>query len=155
MHRDIVPTEKEFAPPERTIRFLPARNHIRNHVVDDAVQLRKAAAQENSQVNAFRIIVELMTIDSHAGASGKWHGQAVGVEQVFYVIGNATLDGSAATCASRKLLNFCESLEHEAGMEMVDEITLAIECVVPGAILILRSEHEIQIPLRRLPIARI
>ena len=74
---------------------------------------------------------------------------------MFHVVGNASLDGRAATHTTCKLLDFCEGLEDKAGMEMVDEIAFAIKRIAPGAIRVLRSKDEIQIALCRFPIPRI
>src|SRR4030088_1254718 len=43
-------------------------------------------------------------------------------------------------------MNLSESLHDEAGVEVVNEITNPIHCVVPGAVSILIFQHEIQVP---------
>src|SRR6266568_5902466 len=155
MHRDAVPTKNEFPRAKRTIGFLPARKHVRDGTVDNPIQLWKAAAQKDAQVDALRIIVKLVAIDGHPRAAGKRHWQAVCVKQILHVVGDAAFDGGMATRTSCELLDFCERLEDKASMEMVDEIAFAVERVVPRTIRVLRSEHEIQISFRRLPIPRI
>src|SRR5262249_9556665 len=131
VHGNAVPSDKELAGPEGTVWHLPALEHVLQHSHQNAVEFRKATAQQHGQVDALCVVVEFSPINGQPGCPGEGPRQAVGIEQVPDVVTHASLDSVGAPRISRDALYSRERLEDETGVEMIDEIPLAIDRVVP------------------------
>src|SRR5437879_2453001 len=131
MHRHVVPAEKELPGPERAVRLLPTIEHVTEDRHVDRVELGKPPSQERGEVEALGVVVELAPIDRQARWSGEGLGQALLVEQVPDVIADPAFNGVGTAGFSRKHLDLRQSLQDEAGMEVINEMSLPIMRIAP------------------------
>ena len=151
MHWDIVPTDHKLAGSKRAVSLLPSHKQIRYNSRQDLVQLRKTTVQEDSEVDALRIIIELPAIDCEPRGLGKWHGKTVCVDQTPQVILDPMLNRAPAPSASCKCVDFCESLQDKASVKVIYKIPLTIRRIVPGTVCILGRQERSSSFSSRLP----
>jgi len=152
VHGDIVPAYKELSASEGTIRPLPYGQCVLQCGGQSAVQLSEAALKQYGQVNALSVVILFAAINRHPGTTGERLGQSSLIEQILGVIGNPSVDGIGAAWVSCQLFNLRESIQNEAGMKVIDEVSLPVFRVIPGTVFILRLKHEMQVPFRNSPV---
>jgi hypothetical protein len=71
MHRYVVPTEEKLATLERTVGLLPSQEQVRDGRRNALVKLREASPQQDAEVDALRIVVELSAVHRQPWSSGE------------------------------------------------------------------------------------
>ena len=152
MHGDVVPAEEELATPERSVGLVPSHEEITDERRHALVQRRETAVQQDGQVEALRVVIQLSPIDREPRPPREGDRQALDVEEVGHVIVDPPFDGLRTAGRSGEPLDLRERLEDEARVEMVDEPAPTVGRIRPRAIGILRGKDEIQISIRRVEI---
>src|SRR5277367_2663968 len=131
MHGSVVPTEKQMTAPERAIGPLPPCRDVTDNGGKIFVQLGEAASQQDGQVDSFCVVVQLTLVCRKPGPARERFRQPLLVEKVPDVVIHSALKRLGATGISGKSLNFRQRLHDETGMEVIDEIPLSVDRVIP------------------------
>src|SRR5690242_9760667 len=138
MHGRVIPTDKELAASEGTVRPLPDRHQVFHDTIQDLVKLREPSPQQCAEVDALRKIIQLAAIYDQAGRAREGLGYSVFIKEVLDVVIDAPFNCLSAVGIACQLLDLCQRLQNETGMEMVDKTSFPVASVIPGAIWVLR-----------------
>ena len=89
MHRHVVPAEMQAAGAERAVGLDPVFQNSGDDRVQCGVELGETIAQQQTEIDAFRAIVELAFVDSQARGFRKWFGKPVFGKEILQIVTNA------------------------------------------------------------------
>ena len=112
------------------------------------IQFGKAAAEQDCQVDAFRVIVQFSPVDGKARGAGKWFWYALSVKEVFGVVIDSTLEGRGTARMPSESFDLGERFHDKTGVEMIDEVSLTVGSIKPGAVGVLSLKDKIKISFR-------
>ena len=152
VHRRVIPTDFELASSERPVGLLPALQRIAHDSNQRPIERLEPAGEQRCEVDTFGVVVQLTAVHRHARAACERVRQARFVEQIVDVIIDAPFDGRRAARHPSRPLDLGQAFEDKAGVKVIDEISYAVDGVVPRSVGVLRFEDESSVAPRRVQV---
>src|ERR1700722_6232599 len=108
MHGYVVPSDQKLTTAKGSVRLEPSIQI--DQASTNAVERREPALQQDGNVNALSIIVELAPIDSHPRPARERLWQSFVIEQILRVVFNSALDCICTCLVSSERFDLSQSL---------------------------------------------